>query len=158
MINVYVHIMSEPRGEDFRALLAAALPFATHLGLIMESGRPDEGNHALAVIERLRPFQVSEQATQSWPGTQIVGSIWETVHVYDFRAPMIDVIVEASSGLFDWINPDLPDDLHLLHADGSTLLGSTAQGRSAWLEVTPSQLDHMVTTAPWLSKHSTVEK
>jgi hypothetical protein len=55
---------------------------------------------------------------------------------------------ELTVGLFDWENPDLPDDPHFLRADGSVWLGSIIHERDAWLELTGEEFVALGQQAP----------
>lgn len=41
--------------------------------------------------------------------------------------------------LLDWMNPELPDDPHLLRHDETTWLGSTTTEQDAWLELSDAE-------------------
>ncbi|WP_157181531.1 hypothetical protein [Actinopolymorpha alba] len=52
----------------------------------------------------------------------------------------LEELLTATDDLFKWVNPDLPEDLHFLRVDGSTVLGSVAQEEEAWLELDEVEL------------------
>lgn len=75
----------------------------------------------------------------------------EHLYIYRFGPSVKGVLESVANGLFDWQNPNLPDDLHLLRANGSTWLGCTAHENSAWLELTESEHSFIEARAPELA-------
>ena len=65
-------------------------------------------------------------------------------YLYRLTPDSLDLVLAASDSIFDWVNPDLPEDLHLLRGDGSTVLGSVAQEDAVWVEGSEYELDRML--------------
>ena len=51
---------------------------------------------------------------------------------YDFVDGSADILVKAADGLFDWLEPRLPEDLCLLRSDGSPWLVTITHERDAY--------------------------
>ena len=78
--------------------------------------------------------------TASWPGTDLIGGRLSRRFLYRLTPEALDVLAEATSSLYEWVNPALPEDLHLLRGDESTVLGSVAQEEEAWIELDDDEL------------------
>ncbi len=64
------------------------------------------------------------------------GTGTEDRYLFRLDDASLDVLMSSAESLFDWVWPRLPEDLHFLRADGSTVLGTVAQADDAWLELT----------------------
>ena len=74
-------------------------------------------------------------------------SFSEQRHLDRYEKSVREILTSATKGLFEWQNPDLPDDLHLMRADGSTWMACVAHPESAWLELTQSELEQLKNSA-----------
>lgn len=72
----------------------------------------------LRVLEALEPWLMWKTESSEWPGTVLQGHT-ATVWRYHLTVETAAIIKNAVSGLYDWLQPDLPEDLRLLRADGS---------------------------------------
>jgi hypothetical protein len=71
---------------------------------------------------------------------------------YAFSQDVAGLLFEAADGLYDWVAPDLPEDLHLLRGDGSAFLGSVAHERDAWLEAEQDEFARLAQSVPGLDQ------
>jgi hypothetical protein len=133
-------IVTRPVGDAYESLLRVASRFATFLGVIVRSERVRLTDRARAVLVSLEPHLVRVEDTASWPGTDLIGGRVSKRYIYRLTPESLDVLVAAASDLYQWVNPSLPEDLHLLREDGSTVLGSVAQEEDAWLELDDTEL------------------
>jgi hypothetical protein len=53
-------------------------------------------------------------------------------------------------GLYEWQQPERPEDLALLRRDGTPLLGSSAHERDGFLVLDEDELERLSLTLPWL--------
>jgi len=135
-------------GEDYRALLRAVAPLAVVFG-VLDKGRGtrmDESGRQ--VLRRLGEHLLEADEVQAWPGSVIVGTSTQDRYLFRLDEESLEVLTTAASSLFDWVWPRLPEDLHLLRADGSTVLGTVAQEDDAWLELTATEYDAVVGRLP----------
>lgn len=127
-------IVSPVVGEDYRELLRAVAPAAKVFGLMDHAGT---GLHETGpeVMRRLGEHLFDADEVRAWPGSLMYGE--GTLDRYLFRLDdvSLEVLTSSADNLFDWVWPRLPEDLHFLRADGSTVLGMVAQEDDAWLEL-----------------------
>lgn len=134
--------------RSYRDLLQTTAALAAVAGLIVRSDAISLSRHAQSVVEQLEPYLVGMEKTDKWPGTQLVGGSVSTRSLYRVTSESLDILAQSSPSLFHWVNPDLPEDLHLLRSDLSPVLGSVAQEGDAWLELSGEEAKQWRSMAP----------
>jgi hypothetical protein len=140
--------LPEVTGDDYGALLQGVAPLATTIGLIIRSPLMRLTERADAVLATLQPFWLESEQVTSWPGTQLAGDRTSLRNLYQLNNESLVLLRRAATALSDWVNPQLPEDLHLLRADGSTVLGTVAQEEDAWVELTQEEVHQVAQTLP----------
>ncbi|MEV6269044.1 hypothetical protein AB0L64_17865 [Kribbella sp. NPDC051936] len=135
-------------GEDYRALLRAVAPLAEVFGVLDKGPRTRMDESGNEVLRRLGEHLLGADEVQAWPGSVIVGRSTQDRYLFRLDDESLEVLTTAASSLFDWVWPRLPEDLHLLRADGSTVLGTVAQEDDAWLELTAAEYDAVTGRLP----------
>jgi len=134
--------INEPRDEAYVDLLRFCQAQATHAAFILQSSSPPVLDRVRHVLEPLRPYLVSIDQVSSWPGHRLGEHSRVERYLYPAQEEVIDVLVTAASGLFDWMNPKLPDDLHFLDGD-AVVLGQVAHEKLAWIGVARSKDENL---------------
>jgi hypothetical protein len=93
---------------------------------------------ARLVLDWLVPFRVGREDASSWPGTELIGHT-AVVYRYRLNADMVEQLALAADGLFDWVEPRLPEDPSLLREDGTAWLTTTAHERDAYFTLTAEE-------------------
>lgn len=125
----------EPSGDLYRVLLNAGLDGCEVLGLVYQNVRV--GSYQKPV-EALHPMLLDESEVSEWPGTKRMSGR-ALLRRYKFTPETVGVVAQLAQSLFDWQFPALPEDVHLLRADGTVWLASIAHERDAWLELTDDE-------------------
>lgn len=135
----------EPTGRAYRALLDYALGTCNSALVVVRSA--DESEAAKAILERLRPYVISERRESRWPGTELLD---DTASVVKFRydRAVADVLKMGTDHLFGWIEPGLPEDLCLIRPDGRPWLVSIAHEHDGYLDLDPGQYSSLVLKVP----------
>lgn len=128
-------------GPKYEALLRSAAPLAASVGLIVRSDLVVLTRRAQAVLETLAPYLTRSDQVSAWPGTQLFGDRGSHRYLYRLQPETLEILVSSASDLYEWINPELPEDLHFLRTDGSTVLGTIAQERDAWVVIHELELE-----------------
>jgi hypothetical protein len=76
------------------------------------------------------------------------GSATEDRYLFRLDAVSLDVLASSAESLFDWVWPRLPEDLHFVRTDGTTVLGTIAQEDDAWLVLTAAEYDAIAGRLP----------
>lgn len=129
------NITGDGSGPAYSELLSGLAEISVRFGFVVRSPKIVLSDDGLQVMARLAPFCCESEATQRWPGTQLVGRRIAMRYCYLLDADALAVLSESASSLFDWVNPALPEDLHFLREDGSPVLSTVAQEEEAWLEL-----------------------
>lgn len=127
--------------SGYADILRAIHPLAATFGLMLTpnllGGRPPFDS----VLARLEPFLVHAEDIQTRPGSRMADGLTALRHLYSVTPESLDVLLSSATSLYDWQFPTRPESLHLLRADGSTVLGTAPWHRSAWLELTESEYE-----------------
>jgi hypothetical protein len=124
-----IDIETEPRGAGYRTLLEAGLEICDRCLLVVRE-RSWLDRAGLRILASLQPHIRGEASQAEWPGTILSGGQAE-VFTYEYRREVVDLLVGAVDGLYDWVAP-LPEDLCLLRGRDPWLV-STAHERDAYL-------------------------
>ena len=136
----------EPRDASYSALVDAGLSVCDKFLLVVR--QTCSISAAATTLEtRLRPYHLSQEDASEWPGTKLhSGSALVTY--YAFNTHSASVLKSAAHGLYDWKQPDLPEDLCLLSPSGAPWLVSIAHESDAYLELTEKEYSSLVAIAP----------
>lgn len=129
----------EPRGLTYRKLLDFSINECTTALMVVRpsiSLSPDAQN----VINSLGTFLLSEKESHAWPGTELVGGEPALVRTYRLEQTSAALLGKVADGLYDWIQPDLPEDLCLLRADDTPWMVTIAHEKDSYLELTDKEL------------------
>ena len=100
-----------------------------------------------AILRELSTDRVEASETPEWPGTVLLG---HTARVYKFpiSARTISVLKNSRNGLFDWLEPEFPEDLCFLRSDDTPLFVSITHERQAYFELTAPERSALKETVP----------
>lgn len=141
-------ITTSVEGVAYRQVIDLVAELSSTFGLMLRSAPSDLLESGRTVLRQLEPYLESREAVGSWPGSQLYGDMTYDRYLYVVEAASVQVLIRSASRLFDWVNPRLPEDLHFLRADGSTVLGMVAQEDDAWLELTNHEYDELLLRMP----------
>lgn len=149
MSREHVTISVEPTGEIYRRLLDRIAPLCGRFSLVV---RPtiELGTAASDVLQQLQPFLVANAQQDAWPGTQLIG---DTAHVYYFTVDprSLAILLNAAEGLYDWLQPALPEDLCFYRHAGEPLLAAISHEGDGYLDLSAEERERMVRDAPELA-------
>lgn len=117
--------------EGYHRLLKTSLQMATFAGLVQ--GSPTRTPSNIEFMSDARAFLVREELVLDYPGG--IGHFPRRRFLYTYNAEFVALLESTTSGLFDWARPTLPEDLHLLRRDESTVLGTLRSERHAYLRL-----------------------
>jgi hypothetical protein len=134
MVNKMIGtILEEPRGAVYVTLLDYMAVKAGSFSLVWRDDfSPSEDAEVLRMA--LSPFLVSEEHTDRWPGTQILGSLaW--VRYYRIEPESI-MLLKSAPALYARLSDfGRPEDLAFYDKAGGLILGSIAHEHDSWVEV-----------------------
>jgi hypothetical protein len=86
---------------------------------------------ARATRNTLTPLRIEHSRTDRWPGTRLSRG-HATVIRYQTSRKALPVLL-ATDSLYDWVHPDLPEDLFFGSGSNDLALVSVTHEREAWL-------------------------
>jgi len=142
-------LMSEASGDVYRSLLDFGLTQCSQALLVTSPG--ELPMHVATVLNTLSPHLITSEERGDWPGTTLLSG-GARVWTYHYDPEVASVLRDATSGLYGWQEPDLPEDLCLLRGPGVVWLGSVAHEADAWLEMTTREASTLTTAIPALAE------
>jgi hypothetical protein len=138
----------EPEDELYRKLLDEALPSCPTALLVVRQEMPLAARGARVLdLGQLRPLlQEASEATE-WPGTRLFGGT-ALVYRFSYDAESSTILKEAATRLFEWLQPNLPEDLCLLKPSGEPWLASIAHERDAYFSLDAPELENLARSLP----------
>jgi hypothetical protein len=103
-----------------------------------------------SVLETLHPHLLGATETPNWPGTTLLDGT-ATVRRYRLEPSVVDIVSNAVESLYAWQQPERPEDLCLLRADGDPWLVTVAHEGDAYVVVEADELDVVRREAPELA-------
>lgn len=141
MARVQLTIDLEPHDETYASLLRFSSRWCDSALLVVRErlGLSDDG---AAFMKRLEPFLLEQRDATSWPGTTLLeGSA--SVSTYRLDPMVVDLLSAATSGLFGWQQPELPEDLCLLRPEGDPWLVTIAHEGDGYVSLEPAEVDEL---------------
>lgn len=138
--------LSEPRGRAWRDLLEAGLE-STSAGLVVVRPEATLSAEGARCVAALAAFQV-RAPPGAWPGEALTtGEILR----FAYGPDTLTLLLEASDGPYDWVQPELPEDLCLLRPDGSPWLVVLGHARDTSLLLSLAERVRLVRRFPRLN-------
>jgi hypothetical protein len=133
-------------GTVYSRLIGFALR-ECHLALLVV--RPEMGLSArgVQVVAKLKPFIYHVADVDRWPGTQLF-ECTASVHHLKFNQESLFVLQEFSTRLYQWIQPDLPEDLCLLRGPDEPWLVSITHENDSYLILSDPELAALTAEIP----------
>ena len=145
------YLIRPPRHNVLRSLLAFGATRCDQF-LVTLTGMK-LASKAETFLSAAEPFLDDRRQASEYPGGRLP---WGTIEVRTYRLvpPTLELIAAAARSLFDWQEPDLPNDLCLLRS-GDPWLITMASDKVAVLVLDPVELAEVVRDLPSLEPHAT---
>ena len=130
----------EPAGSRYADLLRVAQRFCAYLTLVMQEFTWTSRAHE--AIEQLKQWHLEDHQVKEWPGTQTLKSA--TMMIFKFDAGTVGALSGLARRLYQWEQPDLPEDLCLFRPTGEPWLVSISHERDGWLHLRPDEAEAVI--------------
>jgi hypothetical protein len=140
-------LVREPRGEVLDRLIAEAVGVCDRF--TFERSEMVLHDRAELVLERLKPFLIGCEKKSETPGSIMLPEDAITLCTYRLDADSATVIRESARRLYDWVEPDLPQDLSFLRQSEPWLINLAAD-RASFLVSSPSEAQRLQAAIPGL--------
>lgn len=139
-------VVEEPRGEVLSRLMRALRQFSSSAMMVLRDDL-DLDESAQALLARLEAHLIERKRSSSWPGTTLLREE-ATVLRFALSETVLEELIAAADGLYEWKQPRLPEDLALLRHDGTAILGSICHEGDAYLELTEEEYGNLTGLVP----------
>ncbi|OLD52751.1 MAG: hypothetical protein AUI58_01525 [Chloroflexi bacterium 13_1_40CM_2_70_6] len=151
----------EPRGQTYKNLLTAALPYCDEFLFVdvpwARKGKLESSFQVRAreLVRELEPHLVRVERSMSWPGTVLSErrglDIRAYVYRYRFEPKSLSILTRVADRLYEWCWPELPAGLCLLRADGEAWLVTMADHDDCYLTLTKDEAAELARVVPGLN-------
>jgi len=76
-----------------------------------------------------------------------------TILTYHLSSELLVILQTVTNGLYQWVQPELPEDLCFIRPDGEPILITIAHECDAYLDVTEPEAEDFVVMIPGLKLH-----
>jgi len=142
-------IAIEPVDDVYTGLLAAS-PKLSSAGFLAVRATIDLAKRGREILGKLRAFLIRESRDSQWPGTVLLANQAATVFRFSICPESVEILQRSANRLYEWQQPDLPEDLGLLRADGTPWLISITHESEAYVIAADQELQWLKGEVPGL--------
>ncbi|GIW85425.1 MAG: hypothetical protein KatS3mg107_1085 [Gemmataceae bacterium] len=142
-------ILEEPRDDIYSRILNYAYRHCDYISFVIRFDLGlDPGGHKFLIHtkENIKRIDIVSE----WPGTNLIDQVAIIVYL-NFTESVLKEILNHTTGLYQWVQPSLPEDLCLYRCD-NPWLASIAHERLSWLNIYPEELNDILVAIPELKK------
>ena len=145
-------LKEEPTGEIYHKLIDHALFECRFVLLVVrDSVRISESGQL--ILRKMKKFLKSKARGGEWPGTKLLSASKATLYKYELSWEVAEILKMAVRGLYDWVQPQRPEDLCLLRSDGTPWLASIAHEKDAYFTLSGEEKQRLIKVLPSLTRH-----
>jgi hypothetical protein len=147
-MKTYIYnFMQQPIGDIFYNLLDYGITNCDKAILVVKN-KNNLSNQGKKVLSILDDFLIEKKDMSEWPGTILYNSV-ALVYKYTYNTDFVKHIKKLSSSLYDWQQPDHPDDLSLIRPDLSPWLISTSHEYDSYLMMSSEEYKRLINWFPY---------
>jgi hypothetical protein len=150
-------ITNEPRGKIYDELVRVAVTRQAVGGLVVQNFRSWEPSFANFMGE-LAMHTIFVEATDEWPGTVLgrgnqgsESTERPKLHRFRLNEGVAHLLTTYASGLYDWLHPNLPEDLCFFDQSGAVWMTTISHERDAYFTLNSPELQNLLTAVPDLT-------
>jgi hypothetical protein len=136
----------EPQGELYSKILDLALEECKFVLLVVRKSLP-LSEHGATVLNNLNKYMMSSVESMEWPGTQLLDET-ASVFRYEFSTACAEILKNSAKALYDWTQPELPEDLCLLRNDENPWLVSISHERDSYFYLSENEKNRLLNIIP----------
>jgi hypothetical protein len=155
MEKIIYSCLVEPSDETYQNLLDYALVECKFFILITRREISKLKPSAEQVFDMLNPYLVKADKKSVWPGTILYrGEV--TVYLYHFMTESNEILKRGANSLYQWLHPDLPEDLCFLRSDESPWFITVSHEDMSYFELSEDEWHRLQNNLPEFS--ATIKK
>lgn len=139
----------ELKGNLYRDFIQHSCEKTCAQGLVVLQSTCPVSTSCTMFLDRLKPEVFEKRYQMWWPGTILLSHDPSEVHHFRTTRNAVAALLSVK-GMYDWLQPDLPEDLCLARSDGSIWLSSIASERESFLNMTTPESEDLFRVLPKL--------
>ncbi len=140
-------LRQQPVGQVYRQLIQHALS-ECQLALLVVRDSTKLAESGQLVLRKLEKFLGSKSRAAEWPGTTLLMGRKATLFKYEFSEKVAEILKSEVYGLYDWVQPNRPEDLCLLRSDETPWLATIAHEKDAYFELSDEEKRRLTRALP----------
>ena len=146
MKNSICNLLIEPSNQDYYDLLDYALAECQYV-LVAVRDTIQLNSKGQEVLEKLSNYLYNEKQTDEWPGTKLLNNQARVLQ-FHYVPGSVEILKVAVSSLYQWLQPDLPEDLCLLRADETPWLVTISHENDGYFVLLDQEKNHLFSALP----------
>ncbi len=147
-IKIIFTLTKELKGEELGEFLDISAQFCTKILLVIMPGWV-LNESARNLLERLNSYLIEQKICSEWPGTRLLTGSAE-VRIFRLCENSLNMIKSHVNSLFQWQQPDAPEDLCLLREDDTPFFITIAHEEDSYLKLTEREIEKLKAVYPKL--------
>lgn len=143
------NLIKEPKDKVYKDLLHFSLKYCDTFQLVVQHHMQNNVG-VQGVISIFKPFLRSVTEESEWPGT-VLHKGTATVYLFRVNEKSISLLGDLVDGLYDWVQPNFPEDLCIRRKDNTPWLSSITYENDAYLDLTIEEKNELHASIPGLS-------
>lgn len=135
-LNTYT-IKNKITKEQYHEIIRYSLNTCTSFQLVIRKSIINN-NSVNKILKDLHSFFINKTESSEWPGTKLT-SEQASIFVFQLNNISARILIESTDGLFEWIQPDLPEDLCLIRSNGIPWLITISHEKDAYFNISPEE-------------------
>jgi hypothetical protein len=130
-------LTKELEGEELKQFLDICAKFCKKALLVIQPGL-EFSEKAKIFLGKMEKYVIEDECKSEWPGTRLYGDKAE-VRIYRLCPGSLDLIKTGVDKLYQWQQPDNPEDLCFLRDDNTPFFITIAHEHDSYLEITAKE-------------------
>lgn len=131
-----INIATEIEDEKYKNLLNFCLDHCSRFLFVIRPNINLE-TRGKRLLKELEPYLIGSEIADRWPGTHLL-STNANIFTYELNVFSVRKLQEYANSLFQWRNPELPEDLCFLDGRNSPILVNIAHEKDSYIETNKS--------------------
>ena len=127
-----IRFLSEPKESAYKSLLDMAFKVCSRF-ILVERHQFTLSDNGKELLDLLKPFLIEIKVQQEWPATKLLHH-YANVYYYTVCDEAKELLIRYSTGLYSWLDPNLPEDLCFFKDESVVWLTSIAHEEDSWID------------------------
>jgi hypothetical protein len=143
-------LLTEPKEDLYRKVIDYAVNECKTVLLVVRKSIALNSN-GTKVLQQLDPYLKNKMESTEWPGTKLLEDT-AVVHQYHFGPACAEILKRSAESLYEWVQPELPEDLCLLKDNEDPWLVSISHERDSYFILNEEARVKLLSSLPELAR------